>query len=58
MQNSGRNLQPFDDFSDMKQLFGDNLFKVIADMTAPQHIMSFSNIKKRFWVNMIFNLVE
>jgi hypothetical protein len=33
---SNRPLKPFDDFSDMKGLFGDNVYKVIKDMTCAE----------------------
>jgi putative ATP-dependent endonuclease of OLD family len=34
IKRSGRELNPFDDFSDMKDLFGDRVAKVILDMSA------------------------
>ena len=33
IQRSGRTLQQYDDFTDMKKLFGENVIKVIGDMT-------------------------
>lgn len=36
IQRSGRKLQKYDDFTDMKNLFGENVFKVINDMTADE----------------------
>jgi putative ATP-dependent endonuclease of the OLD family len=34
IRRSGRTLQDYDEFSDMKALFGDNVFKVIDDMSS------------------------
>lgn len=33
IQRSGRSLKPFDDFTDMKKLFGKNVIKVVEDMS-------------------------
>jgi len=33
IERSGRTLRPYDDFTDMKKLFGENVIKVIQDMT-------------------------
>jgi len=38
IERSGRNLQQYDDFTDMKKLFGENVIKVIEDMT-PDEIL-------------------
>jgi len=32
IQRSGRTLQQYDDFTDMKKLFGENVIKIIEDM--------------------------
>ena len=36
IKRSGRELQQYDDFTDMKKLFGENVIKVISDMTADE----------------------
>lgn len=36
IENSGRALKKYDDFSDMKSLFGENVYKVIKDMTCKE----------------------
>lgn len=38
IERSGRNLQQYNDFTDMKKLFGENVIKVIEDMT-PDEIL-------------------
>ena len=38
IERSGRTLRPYDDFTDMKKLFGENVIKVIQDMT-PEEIL-------------------
>ena len=33
---SGRAPQPYDDFTDMKKLFGENVYKVVSDMSCDE----------------------
>jgi len=45
IQRSGRTLQQYDDFTDMKKLFGENVIQVIKDMT-PEEILEMDTYKE------------
>ena len=36
IERSGRTVEPYDDFTDMKETFGDNVYKVFADMSCDE----------------------